>query len=615
MSHSPQLCPHDELRISILHGDGPLIGCSTSLSTYHAVRSRCAICDSILGVIEEVMPGWVGERYETRWIKTSFENELPLGVTLYEESSSSGSDVTVYEESSSSGSFVLGGALRGRGALKFILHFQLLRRPICKSLFTSIIGIDSLPIYNNKPQFTKPILAEPFFPAAHEADWKTSGNGVSLLANCYSLDIIEDTRSDLALERISKWLSHCIENHQSCKPRDPNYVPRRLIDVGSFGKKEPSLVEPSQPVPYLCLSYCWGPDTKDVLVTTTANLASHYKAIPLATVPATIRDAISICRGLGFSYLWVDSLCIVQGDQKEWLEDSAQMREIYSNSRLTLSAMEPASCKLGFLGKQSFGRQGWQRLVETDVPVEVIKGHLDEYRLENDGHYEFGGTRYKLFARFGHVPDWTCSLDKRGWCLQESILPQRRLCFSGSEMLWQCEQEKYCECGHVCWTRNVKSKFRGAAPNMSQPFDQYVRPKNYEHWRVLVEEYSDRYLTQKVDKLSAMSGLAKEFGEEHGKLKAEGTFAFYRGFPGRSLGPQCPKIASGDYLAGMWQEEFVYDLAWIAMSSEDRIQIPEIKQSPQYIAPSWSVSYSSDYFVLRVAVLEFFSSARKVPRA
>ncbi|KAH8786754.1 heterokaryon incompatibility protein-domain-containing protein, partial [Hyaloscypha sp. PMI_1271] len=358
-----------------------------------------------------------------------------------------------------------------------------------------------------------------------------------------SLDIIEDTRSELALERISKWLSHCIENYESCKPPDPSYIPRRLIHVGSFGKEEPSLVEPSKPVLYLCLSYCWGPDTKDVLVTTAANLASHYKAIPLATVPATIRDAISICRGLGFSYLWVDALCIIQGDQKEWLKDSAQMREIYSNSHLTLSAVEPASCKLGFLGKQSFGGCEWQRPVETDVPVQVINGHC-------------------VYPREG---EWIFSLDKRGWCLQESILPRRRLLLNGSEMLWQCQQEKYCECGHVYLAEDVKNKSRMVSTSHSEFFDQYARPKSYEHWRALVEEYSDRYLTQKTDKLSAISGLAKEFSEEHGWLKAEGTYKLYRG-----------------------DAEFVYDLAWVAITSKDRIRIPEIKQTPRYIAPSWS---------------------------
>lgn len=289
------------------------------------------------------------------------------------------------------------------------------------------------------------------------------------------------------------------------------------------------------------------------------------------------------------------------------------MREIYSNSHLTLSAVEPASCKLGFLGKQSFGRREWQRPVETDVPVEVITDHRED-PLKSDGHFEFGGTRYKLFARFGDVPEadkWIFSLDKRGWCLQESILPRRRLCFNGSEMLWQCEQEKYCECGHVLWTKDVKSNFRETGANGSKAFNQYARPKSYEHWRVLVEEYSDRYLTQKMDKLSAISGLAKEFSEEHGKLKTEGTVTFYRRVDRNSRGQQCPKISSGDYLAGLWQEEFIYDLAWIAMPSEAQVQIPEMKQSPQYTAPSWSVSYSSDCFMLRVAVLESFSKRQE----
>jgi hypothetical protein len=134
------------------------------------------------------------------------------------------------------------------------------------------------------------------------------------------------------------------------------------------------------------------------------------------------------------------------------------------------------------------------------------------YPREGGGHLKFGGTRYKLLARFGDIPEadeWIFSLDKRGWCLQESILPRRRLLLNGNEMLWQCQQEKYCECGHVYLAEDVKNKSRMAYARNSKFFDQYALPKSYEHWRALVEEYSDRYLTQKTDKLSAISGLAK----------------------------------------------------------------------------------------------------------
>ncbi|KAJ5387865.1 hypothetical protein N7509_010406 [Penicillium cosmopolitanum] len=41
------------------------------------------------------------------------------------------------------------------------------------------------------------------------------------------------------------------------------------------------------------------------------------------------------------------------------------------------------------------------------------------------------------------------SLDQRGGCLQDSILPNRRLCYDGQEMIWECLCRHICECGYV----------------------------------------------------------------------------------------------------------------------------------------------------------------------
>src|SRR5688500_4321571 len=81
-------------------------------------------------------------------------------------------------------------------------------------------------------------------------------------------------------------------------------------------------------------------------------LQAHCQAVPLMDMPQTIRDAVAVCRALKLENLWVDSLCITQDNAEDWLQQSAQMKNIYANSHLTLAAEEPASCKLGFLGEQ-----------------------------------------------------------------------------------------------------------------------------------------------------------------------------------------------------------------------------------------------------------------------
>jgi hypothetical protein len=41
---------------------------------------------------------------------------------------------------------------------------------------------------------------------------------------------------------------------------------------------------------------------------------------------------------LGFRYIWIDSLCIIQDDAEDWEVQSALMSEIYQNAVLTLAA-------------------------------------------------------------------------------------------------------------------------------------------------------------------------------------------------------------------------------------------------------------------------------------
>ncbi|KAK7718842.1 hypothetical protein SLS57_005952 [Botryosphaeria dothidea] len=60
--------------------------------------------------------------------------------------------------------------------------------------------------------------------------------------------------------------------------------------------------------------------------------------IPWDWLPKTFRDAITVVRSLGFRYIWIDSLCIVQDDLDEWLRESEQMGVIYERAALTIAA-------------------------------------------------------------------------------------------------------------------------------------------------------------------------------------------------------------------------------------------------------------------------------------
>lgn len=376
---------------------------------------------------------------------------------------------------------------------------------------------------------------------------------------CRKYDVVRDSSSQSALDRAAEWLSYCVKHDESCKPPDNNFVPRRLLKVIPGNQTgDPFLFDATQPLTYACLSYCWGEDAHDVLKTTTSNLKAHYDAIPLRYMPKSIQDAITVCRGLGIPYLWVDSLCIVQDDHVSWLRDASMMDRIYLYSHVTIAALEPSNCKFGFLGEQKFGCPGWQ--LQSVIP----------------------GTSQEVIIRPGLSRTAESSLDKRGWCLQETLLPLRRLCFDGNEMSWECSCRKICECGHHVWPTNygyeyvqgfgklgalLREASLRAAPAAETNIDwpsaegrdlertgsHARRPhKTYELWRKVVSEYSRRSLSRSSDKLTALAGLANMIG---GRSGHEGDWEH-------------------GYLAGLWKKELPFELAWRVVKLKSRPAVP-----------------------------------------
>ncbi|ETS85916.1 hypothetical protein PFICI_03941 [Pestalotiopsis fici W106-1] len=404
--------------------------------------------------------------------------------------------------------------------------------------------------------------------------------------------VCENSSTPAAFARASEWLSYCVEHDGYCKPPNPkDFWPRRLVNVNLGDEaKDPFLVEPTEPMTYACLSYCWGPNADKVLRTTKDNIEEHFSAIPFDRIPKSVQDAVKVCRRLNIPYLWVDSLCILQHDDNEWFVASAEMDRTYFNSHLTIAALEPASCESGFLGQQDFSTPGRRP---------------DFEKLKSGNQWIEGDF----------------SLNSRGWCLQEEILPNRRLCFNGAEMSWECLCRKICECGHQLWPsrnrRNLSDEFnfaelggflknqnltvtlkqRAKAENaldggpdrkllwlLGTHYDQYASTtmsKTREVWRQLVTRYSRRTLSYRRDKLAAVAGLA-----------GMTLHALYRETLYRE--DNCE-----EYLAGLWKKELHFDLAWYIDIPVARLPDPVDRDDVHgaSCAPSWSWA-SSDTPVL-----------------
>ena len=149
------------------------------------------------------------------------------------------------------------------------------------------------------------------------------------------------------------------------------------------------------------------------------------------SLDATVCDTISVVRGLGIEFLWIDALCIVQGDPNDKELQMAKMRDIYEKSMVTLVTTHTSSVKQGFLSSRNV----------KYVPV-AFGGHhfsnIAPYRHLPENFYlsESGVTEEKVLGG-----PWS----RRAWTMQEGLLPNRLLYYSSTEIVWKCCKATYFE--------------------------------------------------------------------------------------------------------------------------------------------------------------------------
>jgi hypothetical protein len=127
-------------------------------------------------------------------------------------------------------------------------------------------------------------------------------------------------------------------------------LPTRVLDIGpSLKLDEVRLIKTTSDItaPYIALSHCWGPN--QAFTTTTKSFAERKRAIQIEAMPQTFQDAIFVTRLMGFRYLWIDSLCILQDDAGDWLRESACVGSVYSDAYFVIGVARAAADTEGFL--------------------------------------------------------------------------------------------------------------------------------------------------------------------------------------------------------------------------------------------------------------------------
>ena len=143
------------------------------------------------------------------------------------------------------------------------------------------------------------------------------------------------------------------------KEADSRFKPKRLLDLGHTDEFLPRVIDTAtvhksindQLLEYVALSYCWGPpvDARQQLLLTAESKGSLYRGIKMASLTPVVRDAVITCRAIGFRFLWVDALCILQHDLADWEEQSYDMEKVFAGSALAICAIANSSCLGSFL--------------------------------------------------------------------------------------------------------------------------------------------------------------------------------------------------------------------------------------------------------------------------
>ncbi|RYC59838.1 hypothetical protein CHU98_g6364 [Xylaria longipes] len=235
------------------------------------------------------------------------------------------------------------------------------------------------------------------------------------------------TASPRAVKTACAWLENCQVHHSTCSEgKDANPVlPSRVIDVGNEITDPRLHVSNGERAPYLALSYFWG--VSGNLITTKESLRDRMEAIPLASFPLTLRDAVLATRQLGFRFLWVDAICIIQDDVNDWEKEAVQMRAIYAHATITLSAHDSDDSQGGLY------RPRQNRLTSpVQVSLRVPKKYQGERAAAHKtGFYVLPVHGEKELLKPGPV-------NTRAWTLQEQMLSTRVLHWGPGILYWEC---------------------------------------------------------------------------------------------------------------------------------------------------------------------------------
>ncbi|PPQ95903.1 hypothetical protein CVT26_015589 [Gymnopilus dilepis] len=312
---------------------------------------------------------------------------------------------------------------------------------------------------------------------------------ITILANDspsnYKTFLVRKVGKQINFRMVRNWLRMCEKWHGSRCSSSKLSIPAmpyfRLVDVLNSCV---ALVS-DQCIRYVALSYVWGKiDSQRMplrLLRSNVSQLAKPGALLLpkinTAVPRTILDAMKVVSMLGFRYLWVDMLCIVQdGRDEEKMSAIQHIEDIFSAAHLTIIAAAGSDCNAGLPGVRPGSRGTVQR-------IERISPNL----------------RLSLRTQYQDSINDSLPYYRRAWQFQEEKFSKRSLIFIGGQAVFKCMENDQ-------WREDVFVEHRDA--KYGTPHRQ-SNPDVIEQCEEFIKVYSPLKLTFEADVYPAFSSAAK----------------------------------------------------------------------------------------------------------
>lgn len=305
------------------------------------------------------------------------------------------------------------------------------------------------------------------------------------------------------LDVVLSWIRRCEVHHpRSCTPAWEEPQRRmKLIDVNS---RRVVPYPTDRQVEYTALSYVWGG----------VESKAYQVGRKVRDPPKTIADAITMTRRLGKDYLWVDAICIEQGNENDLKVQLKLTHAIYSGAWVTLVALAGDSAHYGLPrvssstgGTMSSDHAQW--ICSYDgITLATSLGTLEAHERKST---------------------WMT----RGWTLQEDRLSPRCLYFADEQAFYKCNVLQTWESFHDSNSHPHSSQDSGwllklmlNEPKLSSAFamtldateslsKELLVRKGVWLYQELMPDYSARTLSQPEDSIRACSGILDWLQKEY----------------------------------------------------------------------------------------------------